>query len=298
MIMKYVLVFLFALCSPCWAQVPMTGAGKSAGSGPVGYQGPGNSVPGALAYWGVDGYTAAYSGNAVNVCGPVSLVCVDMTVTAGQLNVTMPGGDDCTMLLCTIKKFYDQTGGNNCTGSCDITMTTSPQLTFNCPKTGHWCATWNSPPQAGTVGGAMSATGPNSIAYVANSTNTSATQTLIYAGPLSGYNTSGSPTANQTQLNNGSIITGTASDGSYHSISNVVQPTGTNSTIYVDGSSVVSADAGGNANFNVTLQFGGAFGQLFKGTFCNLGLWPGAFSGGNVTTMNTNHKAWACGGGF
>lgn len=294
------LLSLSSVASPQYNSFPpgtFNNRAALSGGAAVGYQGPGNSVSGALAYWGLDGYTAAYTGNVINVCGPVSLTCVDMTVTAGQLNVTMPGGDDCTMVSCTIAIFYDQVGANNCSGSCDIAMAAHPVLTHNCPTTGHWCATWN-PPMAGTTAGAMSATGPNTISYVANSTNTSATQTILYVGPLTGYNTSAAAGSNNTQLNNGSIITGTASDGAFHSIIDIVQPTGTNSTIYVDGSSAVAGDAGGTANLSTTAALGGAFSQVFSGTFCHLGLWPGALTGGNVTTMNSNQKLWACGGGF
>lgn len=119
------LLLLFA--APSWAQVPLTGAGKSATI--PSYVGPGD-IYSFRAWFGLRAYSAVKRGTAIaNVCnstGGIDVGCGDILsdATTGALVSATIGGITCPGTNCTIKTWYDQTGGNNCTGSCDVVQNT------------------------------------------------------------------------------------------------------------------------------------------------------------------------------
>ena len=319
MIMKHILVFLLMLSAPCLAQVPMTGAGKSAGGAPPPtYTGLGDlaGLTSPVAYWGTDGVTNAYSGNALNVCDAAGANCGDFTVTNGQLNVSTRGSTDCHGGTCVVAKIYDQTAGNNCTGTCDWVQSNNlyrATLTFNCPKTGLWCLTFSSTPTAGphyysyTVGGNMSVSSPFTITGAANSTYiggaTGGASTVYYDGSFiqAGYNR-GPASANAFMYEGSAVPTVSVSNGAFHSLSWLFNNASSN--IVVDGTAntVNTASSSGitNTAFLGATDATGT-GQPFAGTFCNLAIYSFGITTGassEATAISTNQQSFACGGGF
>jgi hypothetical protein len=109
----------------CFAQLPLTGAGKAATGGGGGYVGPGDIVPGARAWWGLRAYSSATAGNvAVDLRrASDSANCVGIkTLATGGLDVSSglycTGGIQtatgfCASTTCSVLKLYDQTGNGN-----------------------------------------------------------------------------------------------------------------------------------------------------------------------------------------
>lgn len=118
----------------------------------VAYYGPGDMNPGALAWWGLRAYNAAYAaanGKIVNVTLTTNSHTCDILAAAngglgntancssspdnGQAAATFCGSN------CTIATAYDQSGANKCSAAaCNLTQATAadqPALTFNCVGT-------------------------------------------------------------------------------------------------------------------------------------------------------------------
>lgn len=99
-----------------------------------GYVGPGDIVSGAIAWWGLRAYSAAYaSGNGKIVQlsrTSDSQSCDFLSLSNGNLgnSGTCSGGFSgsftsfCTSTTCTVLTLYDQSGGNNCaSAACNLT---------------------------------------------------------------------------------------------------------------------------------------------------------------------------------
>ena len=294
-------VLLFCLGIFCLAQsnaqVPMTGAGLGVPGGIATFQGLGDVVPGAKAFWGSQAYTAALRGNAVmNVCnstGGVDVGCADLLTdsSTGKLvpatiaTITCPGNANCT-----VKIWYDQSGQTNCGGqACDMTQGTvasRPTLTASalggtgCPT----IAAATAPNMTTTFGsGGFTLAQPITISAVGERTaattqfgafvddNTSQVQ--------AGFNTA----ANGAYLFAGSTVpTATANDNAFHAMQFIVN--GASGSFYIDGSST-AASTGSNTMSSTVLQLNGNTG--FTGTVCEMAIY-GADETSNASAMNSN----------
>jgi len=87
------------------------------GSGIAAFQGPGDVVGSALTFWGAQAYTAAYAsggGLAFNVCLVADASCGDLVFnSSGTVVDGLIGASHCSVVTCTIKTAYDQTGNSN-----------------------------------------------------------------------------------------------------------------------------------------------------------------------------------------
>ena len=135
------LAFLLALLlgSPAWAQIPPAFVQGPAAA--ASYTGPGDVVSGA-AYWGgVWAYSAAQRGTkALNVCNVSDVACADLSTdaTTGALTVTTIGGSSCSVVTCTVKTIYDQSG--NAHDFTQATIANRGTLTNSgCPAGTSWC---------------------------------------------------------------------------------------------------------------------------------------------------------------
>lgn len=129
------------LVSPASAQ---TFKGLNSGSvaivsGGGAYQGPGDIVSGAIAWWGLRAYSAAKAGTkAASICDvSTGLTCSDVnTLANGNFDVATAAALPQCATACQVATLYDQTGNTNCGGSaCDLTQASGalrPTLTFNC----------------------------------------------------------------------------------------------------------------------------------------------------------------------
>jgi hypothetical protein len=115
----------------------------------VTYQGPGDVVASATAWWGLRAYNAAAAAATANVGvfqrSSDSTTCTGKLNTLGNLDLTTTYCSGTTNLVnfcgassgsCSVAQLYDQTVGNNCnSASCDLVQATAaqqPQLIFNC----------------------------------------------------------------------------------------------------------------------------------------------------------------------
>jgi len=120
---------------PALAQVPMTGAGRGAPAAGVSYTGPGDVVSGATAWWGLRGYSAAYStgsNSAVVVCNAATFTtCSTINILSnGKFDTATASGSSACASTCVVKSFTDQTG-NGATMSCSAAASCGT-LTFSC----------------------------------------------------------------------------------------------------------------------------------------------------------------------
>jgi hypothetical protein len=273
----------------------------TAGGGGGPYVGPGDVVSGARMWWGLRAYSAATAGTKIaNICN-ASAICADINSTAsgdfdiataqgGTLNCGGAGG------TCTIKTFYDQTAGNNCTAAtCDITDNFSsanrPTLVFNCIGT-KVCLSYNGTANSlATQTAVTSISQPVTFSGIANSTNTGAQQALVTTNgggsAQVGYRNSAN---NQVFSYAGSVLAATASDGSFHALQAVFN--GGSSDINVDGTQNT-----GTAGTNVATGSGylGSAGatQFLNGKVTEAGTWPIGFSSTQSSNMSSNqHSYW------
>lgn len=304
---RVVLCLLLGLAT-AQAQATRPGVGTSGvdvrpgiGAATAPYVGPGDIVSGAKAWWGLRGYNAAYSGNAVNVCNASDATCVDMVISSGVLVITTVGGTDCGVSTCTIKTFYDQSGGNQCTGSipCNMTQATEATryvLTLNCIGSKP-CATVASADTYATV--ATIITGsvqPYTFSIVGQRTGNLTGLNAVVAGGTAGSAVqAGFGAANNLAyvFAGTTVRTATAADSAFHAIQYLYN--GASSSINVDNTTTAIATPGtaGIGNTSTLYLGAGTTGNNFVGQFTEAGYWASAISAGNQTSINANqHSYW------
>lgn len=279
------------------AQLTLRGVGGAGGGAAAGYSGPGNVVSGAVAYWGASAYTTGQTSNAWNVCNVSDVACADWPIGSnGYVTPSLVGGSDCSVVTCTIKTLYDRSGANSCGGApCNVTQATiasRAQVAFNALNT------FVCPFSAGAAGtGYTIATGiamsqPVTTLVVAKRDANFTTQGTYWQSNLI-YGAIQSLTSGQVQGYAGTLVSASASEnpGPFHSIQVVLNtPT---STFQVDSTQTSTGDPGtGTATVagGINFYFDGGT-QSARGFLCDLGIWNTAFSGTNLTNMNTNRHA-------
>lgn len=255
------------------------------------YVGPGDIVAGANAWYGLRAYSAADNGNRlVNVCDPGNANCVDFVsnITTGKLVFQTVGSTDCTSVnTCTIKVFYDRSGANKCSSSaCNMTqITAGSRCTLKASCLGGLpCAvclnssyttpgTFATQAQPYTMSGTINRTAPTGSSQgILSDTGTNAT---LFGDAGGG----------QINIYAGFTLVGNATDNLTHAAQGVFN--GSSSVVYIDGTS-----ATGNAGTS-SLSSGLILDPSFGGNLFEVGLWPGAFSVGNQSSMNVNqHTYW------
>ena len=307
MIMKYILAFLLMLSTSCWAQIPMTGAGKSSGGAPPpSYQGPGDTVASATAFWSCSrAYTAAYAAGAGNACDIADVAtglttCTMKFATNGFADLTSnlcAGGTLTVPAFCTahtsciVAKMYEQTGVTNCTTACDVTNRgiLLAALTFNCigtipcvtfpGTTGQYLQTPNftsTISQGCTyMGVAQRSSGTAQVSIASDNSladgvyfSGSSAGIFMFAGSLGSdvAAANGSPHAFQAAFNAGSSLLNVDSSGA----------------------TTVSPGSGACVTSGNAIPITGPSGTLLNGIVWEVGLWPVAFSGPQISSMNSN----------
>lgn len=260
-------------------------------SGAAAYVGPGDVVASALGWWGLRGYSAAYSTGS-----NAAIDIVDTSsANAATINILSTGSLDMSALntwigsfgTAFIVKFYDQSG-NGVHLTC--AKADAPQIATG--VLGSLAVALYSKAQGiGNAIGITSGGEPVTDSYVCNRTVAArGSQGIVIqwnGGPQDGF----SSTNDTALIFSGNVLTATAADGSFHAFQ--ITHNGASSEIYVDGSGT-SGNAG--ASFPLGKVFLGsdaASGSQYGGYICEAGIWQGAFSAGNKTSMNSNqHTYW------
>lgn len=281
-------------------------------TGGGGYTGPGDVVSGAKAFWGFQAYNATYasgSGKFANVCLPSSSTCFDVTSDATGNAVIPAGLSICnnSTVICTVKIMYDQSGALACAGSsaCDITVTlqnNNPKFVIagaanGCPTTSKVCAQFGVTVACLFTSAALAISQPfTETAVVVRTGNFTAVQRINISNS-DATRLEFTATASTIRFNAGSDVTlGSVADSSWHAIQAVFN--GASSSLNADGAGSGAVNPGGNniaSNFEVgDGDTAGPCGdQPLLGNWVETGVWASAFSGGQVTSMNSNvHSRW------
>lgn len=296
MIVRLVVALLLVWLSPAaaaWHSVLQV----SIASAPAGYTGPGDAVPSAAMWWGLRGYNTAFTGNVANICDSATgLVCADVTWSGTALVMPTIGGVACNNVgnICKVKILYDQTGNGFHLNNNARAVGTWPTLTLSCIGT-FPCMTFTSASsQCLNSTGNFSQAGPTSMEFVgARTANfTTAQRAISLASGIGSRNVGWTTSASTLGGGGGLPSLGSIADSAFHAAQFVLNDAASSSN--ADGTSasgtvtgtIGSATAGFGGNQICTAQF--IDGQLTEG-----GVWPVAFSAGNITDLNTNaHSYW------
>jgi hypothetical protein len=267
------------------------------------YSGPGNVVTGAVAWWGLRGYNAAYSGNVAQICDSATgLVCATVTWTAaGGLSVPLIGGIACnnTTAICVIATLYDQSGAGSCLGACNLTQATNanrpifvvPGASNGCTSAASYCMKFATSDVLTNTAG-ISQFQPFTVSAVVERTSVFTTENDFLLTTSSGFVANGfSSSANTVVAYAGSTATATANDSTPHAIQTIFN--GSSTLFYVDGVASPTGNAGGDA-LSGTIQVGeGNGGNYLNGILTEVGAWVIGFSSGQQSSMNSNqHTYW------
>lgn len=295
------IAILLLAVSLCFGQgIPGIGGIGALGShGAAGYTGPGDlSISGIKAWWGLRCYSTAYTGSVADIWDGATGNTVETLLTCsagGTINQTINPLSTTCAISCVVNALYDQSGANSCSAAaCDavnITNATRATYTQNCI---------GSLPCLTKAGGAgvtpiqkssfpTSITQPYTVSTVCERTGANTTQAgCIWASSAGAFVGPTSSTNTWLQYA-GSVANVTANDSVVHAAQAIFN--GASSTFYIDGSS--------NATNAGTLATGGALLLMSDGTnalnghFWEAGIWSGSFSGGQLSSMNSNqHSYW------
>lgn len=266
--------------------------GKSAAA--AGYTGPGDVVASAKWWVGLRAYSSAKRGNpSINVCNVADVVCADLSTdaTTGALTITTVGGSSCSVVTCTIKTFYDQTQGTECSGAaCDFTQATianRPILTVSCVS-GLPCA-------ACTIGAATRMDTAVGTSYTQPYTFSTASVrtggfTTLSAIAGDGFYTIGyASSANLAFSFESGSSTATAADSTFHALQFIFN--GASGDINVNGS-VNTVNPGSGVSGAATHRFCNNNSQPMTGNTVEVGMWNLAFSSGDSSSMSANQRAY------
>lgn len=256
------------------------------------YQGPGDVVGGAYAWWGTRAYTAASIGqNAIDLFFSDTTVITYATIAGGGLNTTQIDADAVTHgAPILVDKLYDQTGNGRhlvLGGFTRPTFTTSGNgLTV--PNVGVTVAGRG---LTNTTFGTLAQ--PFTFMIVANHTASAVTQNLMVT--VNGGNFVSGTSYRQTANNTCAGFAGTVgpdvtiNDGTWA----CVQTTFNNATTDVIRANATTATgtALGANTVDTTIQFPHS-GSAMDGFFTEAGIWGVEFNGTQLTNMYNNQKSY------
>ena len=223
------------IATPCSAQITQTGAGHVAnGGGGAGFQGPGDIISGAVAFYSAGrAYNAAYAAAQSPLADIVDTTtglatCTFNVGTNGFANlsaVVCPTASPivsvttfCTVthVGCSITKLYDQTGNGN--HVVQATLANMPALTFNA-QNGLPCAAGTGNAAVGlATAGSITQAQPVTYTSVAERSGSFTTGQYLFSNASSTARLQYATSTNTIQINNGATVSLTASDSAPHAI--------------------------------------------------------------------------------
>ncbi len=308
--MTHVLAAVMVAWHLIFATMMMMGVGGGTPPAqPAGYQGPADLVASPSAFWGLRAVSAAYAaaqGKLINACLPLDALCTDINSdTSGNLSASMLATLGCnnTTSICTVKTLYDQSGALACAAStvCDVTQATAgnrPTLVLagaanGCPSTSLPCMAFVlASAQCLVSANSYTQAQPLSIENVSIRTgNTSTAQRVIgftLAAASLGYGA-----ANLANISFGTLQTVAATDSAWHALQGI--GSNTVGALAVDGATT-AANNGINApaaQIEIGARSTSCVNGAFDGKMTETGVWPIAFSAGNIADLNSNaHSYW------
>lgn len=258
---------------------------------PAPYSGPGDVVSGAIGWWGLRGYSNAYSTGSNPAIDVVDAATGLITTT---VNILANGNLDNATILALgyavkVKKIYDQTGNNmhvtqatlaNMPALTQNVIGTLPGMTFSGSQSltsGAWTSTTNEPYVFSGVGERTGNT--SNFADIIGSASTT--------DPQLGFSNS----ANNALLYNGIIVSFPGvNDNAFHAMQGLFNAAA--SSIYVDGSSSGAVNpSGGSLDIGQMVVIGSGD-NFLTGIILEAGIWPSDISA-SFSAMNSNqHTYW------
>lgn len=254
-----------------------------------GYQGPGDIVAGAVAWYGLRPYNAAYTGPLIRLhrlnddqqCnisaangGFSSTINCEQTASNGQTANTF-----CSATTCVVVALYDQTShGNDLIQSI---TSAKPQLTFNCLGTLP-CISFFGVQQFKTAN-SINQSHPFSIMVAANYTGSILSETFAADGNevQVGYNAF---TSDDIYATAGTLFHLTGNPpGVFRTIQFIVN----DPTSFLTINGTATAETAGTNAFASQAIFG-----AFTGQFVECGMWPIAFTAAQQTAINNNTRSY------
>ncbi len=307
--MKRILLALLLLIAPpanaYWQSRDQTSIAAVAS-----YTGPGDVVASASAFWGLRAYNAAYAtglNKLANICLPADAVCADATSDANG-NLVLPGSlSTCanSVTICTVKTLYDQSGALACAAgtNCDVTQATIanrptlviPGAANGCPTTAGYCMAFvRASSQCFASANAFTQTQPFSFSFVGNRTGSTTSANIAVGFAVSAESIGWQVSANVGRMNFGTVFAPTGfNDNAWHAAQIIAN--GASSAFDFDGTSA-TGNAGTNAPSAVAILIGAgvsACASALDGKLTEVGIWPIAFSAGNISGLNSNaHTYW------
>lgn len=272
--------------------------GTIGGSSQPVYSGPGNIVGGAKAWWGLRGYSSAYSTGSnpsVQILRQSDSTTATINILASGLFDTATALSFCNGTICSVKTLYDQTGnGYNLT---QPTASKQPILIFSCLAFAPCLGFFGSPAEYLTTTSFASLSQPYSISsVVARVGNYTGENDLVTA--VNGSNV-GSVVGFYAATNTASTYGGSATnqwtnvpDNVLHAMMWVVN--GASSTFYFDQSSATTGTNVGSASTYSTLSVGGnsiGNSHYLTGQVTEIGIWPIGISSAQAANVIANQQA-------
>lgn len=269
-----------------------------------GFQGLGDIKTSWYLEWGTRAFSAATRGNKLlNICnstGGTDVLCADASsdATTGQLVIPGSLASFCPGANCTIQTFYEQTGNNNCSvNPCHMTssvISARAVLTANALGTrscGIATATTTYIPGASATVTTLAQ--PFSVSAVAKPASTA---DQFYLGTGGGGGVGVGISSANFALFGSSVVNGAAADTSAHAFQNILATT--SSLVAIDGVSGSTGSSGGQSLTGTIFFSSDAFGRKMTGALCEVGINSTAFSGADITNINTNQHSSANGYNF
>lgn len=289
---------------PVSAQVPMTGAGKAGALGSA-YAGPGDIV--AFSEWfGLRCYSAAYSGNVVDVTDSATgnttgtrLTCSGGVVSAlvSANACTFVTGNVCSALAttcaiaCNVVNIYDQT--RTVIPLTQATNSARATYTRNCLNTTLPCLTFlGSSSQFYTSSVLYTGSQPFSFSAVVDRTATgSYTSPLIYATAI-GFLWNTSANSLETHCTTDTLFE-TMSDNSWHALQGVCNGATTASVLMVDATAYTGLGGGTSGVTGAATAIGNIGGAVYTGKWAEAGMINGiALNSTQYGALHTNELAY------
>ncbi len=248
------------------------------------YEGPGQYVGGALAWWGLRAYTASYVGNVAVICN--STACANVSTTNGDL-VIPSNISSCSTATCTIQTLYDQSGTNSCSGAaCNLTQAATSSRPISVPNCSGalFCIDTTSKEMTNTTG--LSRAIPYSI-QVSTRRNNSGGVAPIFTenSTVLGFGASAKQfTAGACTQNNATP------DSAFHTFAAGMNGSGGNSKLWFDGGAGSGCN-GVSTALSGTITFGG-IGYAIQTRTLELGVWPGKFTTTQADDLDTNSRSY------
>lgn len=293
---RFVVAFFLGLCGVAQAQGPiLPGPGLPVAA--AGYVGPGDVVSGAYAWYGLRGYTAAYSTGsnpALDLVDQANANPITINILAnGRLDVASISAWVTANSVSTIKvkRVYDQTG--NARHMNQATLANMPVLNLtgfgSLPAIEVTAAS-----SQGVSTGALTLAQPQtwSMVFKRNSSGTTTREAITFAA-MRVFSQQ-----NVVRLDAGtSSATVAATDAAWHAMQGVFDSS--SSAIYLDGSSSTGLNVGTGSPAGNALAVGPpAVSNYFDGAYAEWGVWPSVLNGTQAGDVNTNQHSAANGYNF